>query len=93
MDLRFAVEAEDLSLLRQESRGRLRGQGTLRGSWMDPIVNAEIHGSGIEHAEITLQNVDAKVDFDASGARPSNIDMSARNLIFQDRTSLSSASS
>ncbi len=38
LDLRFAVEAEDLSLLKQESRGKLRGQGTLRGTWMDPIV-------------------------------------------------------
>ncbi len=87
LDLRFALEAEDLSLLKQESRGKLRGQGTLRGTWMDPIVNAEIHGSGIEHEGITLQSVDAKVDFDASGARPSNVDVTARNLVFfQNRT-------
>jgi translocation and assembly module TamB len=86
LDLRFALEAEDLSLLKQDSRGKLRGQGTLQGTWMDPIVNAELHGSGIEHQGITLQSVDAKVDFDASGTRASNIDVTARNLVFQDRT-------
>ncbi len=41
-DLRFAVEAEDLSLLKQESRGKLKGKGTLHGTWADPIINAEV---------------------------------------------------
>jgi translocation and assembly module TamB len=85
-DLRFTLEAEDLSLLKQESRGKLEGQGTLRGTWADPIVNAEIHGSGIEHEGVSLAAIDARVDFDASGERPSNIDAHARNLVFQDRT-------
>ena len=85
-DLRFTVEAEDLSLLKQESRGKLRSQGTLRGTWADPIVNAEVHGSGIEHEGLSLEAIDGKIDFDASGARPSNIDVHARNLVYQART-------
>ncbi|MEJ1966285.1 MAG: translocation/assembly module TamB domain-containing protein [Gammaproteobacteria bacterium] len=86
LDLRFALEAEDLSLLKQESRGRLRSQGTLHGTWMDPIVNAEVHGSGIEHEGVSLEAIDGTVDFDASGARPSNVAMRARNLVFRKRT-------
>jgi translocation and assembly module TamB len=85
-DLRFAVEAEDLSLLKQQSRGKLKSQGTLRGTWTDPIVNAEVHGSDIEHEGISLASIDGKIDFDASGSRPSNIDMQARNLMFEERT-------
>ncbi len=86
LDLRFALEAEDLSLLKQDSRGTLRGQGTLRGTWMDPIVKAEVHGSGIEHEGVTLAGVDAMVDFDASGARASHVDVRARDLAFNART-------
>src|SRR6185369_10744224 len=77
-DLRFAVEAEDLSLLKQESRGKLKGQGTLHGTWADPIVNAELHGSDLEHEGVKLAAIDGKIDFDASGSRPSNIDVQAR---------------
>ncbi|MEJ0037098.1 MAG: translocation/assembly module TamB domain-containing protein [Gammaproteobacteria bacterium] len=85
-DLRFSLEAEDLSLLKQESRGKLKGQGTLHGTWADPIVNAEVHGSGIEHEGISLAVIDGKVDFDASGTRPSNVDVRARNLVYDKRT-------
>jgi translocation and assembly module TamB len=85
-DLRFALEAEDLSLLKQESRGKLKAQGTLRGTWADPVVNGEIHGSGIEHEGIALAAIDGKVDFDASGARPSSVDLHASKLVYDGRT-------
>ena len=86
LDLRFALEAEDLSLLKQESRGKLHAQGALRGTWTDPIVNAEVHGSGIEHEGLSLEAIDGTVDFDASGARTSNIALRARNLVYEKRT-------
>ncbi len=86
LDLRFALEAEDLSLLKQDSRGKLRGQGTLRGTWRDPIVNAEVHGSAIEHEGVSLDAIDGTVDFDASGAHPSNVALRARNLNYKERT-------
>jgi translocation and assembly module TamB len=86
LDLRFSLDSEDLSLLKQESRGKLRGQGTLRGTWMDPIVNAEFHGTGIAHEGVTLERLDAKVDFDASGARTSNVQVNLRNLLYKERT-------
>jgi translocation and assembly module TamB len=86
LDLRFALEAEDLSLLKPESRGKLRGQGNLRGTWQDPIINAEVHGNGIEHEGITLQGVDAKVNFDSTGSRPSSVNLHASNLVFKNRT-------
>jgi len=86
LDLHFAVEAEDLSLLKAESRGKLHAQGGLRGTWQDPIVNGELHGSGIEHEGVTLQGVDAKVDFDSTGARAANVDVHASNLVYNNRT-------
>ncbi len=86
LDLHFAIETEDLSLLKQDSRGKLKSQGTLRGTWADPIVNAEVHGTGIEHAGISLAAIDGKVDFDSSGARPSHIDVQAHDLLYDQRT-------
>jgi translocation and assembly module TamB len=85
-DLHFAVDADDLSLLKQESRGKLTAQGTLRGTWADPVVNGEIHGRGIAHEGMTLAAIDGKIDFDASGARPSNVDLHASNFVYEGRT-------
>lgn len=86
LDLHFAVEAEDLSLLKRGSRGKLKSEGTLGGTWADPIIDAEVHGSDIEHEGISLAAIDGKVDFDASGARLSHIDVQARNLVYEQRT-------
>jgi len=86
LDLRFAVDTEDLSLLKHDSRGKLRGRGTLRGTWINPIVDAEFRGSGIEHEGISLESLEASVDFDSSGARESNIHLHAKNLSYAERT-------
>ena len=85
MDLRFAVDSEDLSLLAQDSRGKLRAQGTLRGTLQDPIVNAELRASGIQHQGIALESLTASVDFDSSGGHPSKVDIRARNLAYDKR--------
>lgn len=86
MDLRFAVDAEDLSLLDEDSRGKLRAQGTLRGTFGDPIVKAEVRGAGIQHAGVALENLNATIDFDASSARESKADLRAHNLSYRERT-------
>ena len=62
-DLRFAVEAEDLSLLKQESRGKLKAPGHTARHVGRPVVNAEVHGSGIEHEGISLAAIDGRVGF------------------------------
>jgi translocation and assembly module TamB len=85
MDLRFALDSEDLSLIREDSRGRLHAQGTLRGTLEDPIVNADLRGDGIHHEGITLESVTANVDFDATGSHPSKVDVRARNLAYGER--------
>jgi len=86
LDLGFAIDAEDLGLLAQGSRGKLRAQGTLRGTWQDPIVKGDLQGGAIEHNGLSVESIDADVDFDASGARPSHVDVRTRNLGFKGRT-------
>ena len=86
VDLRFTVDSEDLSLLAKDSRGKLRSQGTLRGTLQDPIIDATLRGSGIQHEGMTLESVEGTVNFDASGAKPSNVAIRARNLVYRERT-------
>ncbi|MBX5459509.1 MAG: translocation/assembly module TamB domain-containing protein [Steroidobacteraceae bacterium] len=86
MDLRFAIDADDLSVLANDSRGNLRAQGTLRGTARNPIIDADLRGSGIQHAGVAIESIMADVRFDASGAQPSDVDIRAQNIVVGKRT-------
>jgi translocation and assembly module TamB len=86
IDLRFSVDAQDLSLLAQDSRGTLQAEGTVQGTALNPIIEADARGSGIHHQGVSLESFTASVRFDASGRRPSDVDVRARNLLFRKRT-------
>ncbi len=87
MDLRFAVSAEDLSLLAPGTRGELKASGTVGGTLADPVIVATAHGGDLDYQGVKLESVDANVNFDpgASG-RESKIDARLRKLSYQDRT-------
>ena len=86
MDVRFAVSAEDLSLLAPGTRGELKASGTVGGTFADPVIVATAHGGDLDYQGIKLESVDANVNFDpgASG-RESKIDARLRKLSYQDR--------
>ena len=86
LDLRFAVKAEDLSLIAPQSSGQLQSVGTLRGTVQDPTVKATVHGTGIRHEGVTLDAVDADIDFDSREGHPSKVDARLQKLQFHDRT-------
>jgi translocation and assembly module TamB len=86
MDLRFSVAAEDLSLISPDSRGLMRATGTLRGTLETPVVDASVHGTGIRHDGVTLDDLDAVIDFDPRSQRESKIDIRVRNLRHNRRT-------
>ncbi|MGH8298679.1 MAG: translocation/assembly module TamB domain-containing protein [Steroidobacteraceae bacterium] len=85
-NLRFAVTAEDLSLLSAGSRGRLEAAGTIRGPIDDPDLIATAHGAGIVYEGIALAGFDAKVDFDPTSRRRSVIAAHLRQLKLHHRT-------
>ncbi len=86
IDLRFAIKAEDLSLLAPDSSGQLQANGTIRGTLKDPTVSASAHAVGIHHDGVTLEALDANVDFDPRGQHESKVDAHLRKLQFHDRT-------
>ena len=84
-DLRFALETQDLGLLDADSRGRLRAQGSLRGTLAEPVISATANGSTLRHKKITLAGFDATIDFDPHRAEKSTIDIRARDLALGER--------
>lgn len=85
-DLRFAVTAQDLSLLSAGSRGRVQASGTIRGPLDAPNVLATAQGEDIRYGGVSLAGFDAKVDFDPSSHRPSAIAAHLRRLQLHRRT-------
>ena len=86
LDLRFTVDSEDLSLLAHDSRGKLHAQGSLRGTLQDPTIDADLRGSGLKHQVMTLDSIEGSIEFDSSGARPSNVSLRAKNFVYRERT-------
>lgn len=84
-DLRFALTAQDLSLLSPDSRGRLEASGTVRGSLKEPTIVASARGNGIHHDGMTLDDFDARIDFDPSPQYMSKVDAHVHNLTWQAR--------
>lgn len=85
-DLRFAVTAEDLSLLSAGSQGHVEANGTIRGPLDSPDVNATAHGADILFNGVALAGFDAKVDFDPTSRRPSAVAAHLRELKFSRRS-------
>ncbi|HEV2443829.1 MAG TPA: translocation/assembly module TamB domain-containing protein [Steroidobacteraceae bacterium] len=86
VNLKFAVTAEDLSLLSAGSRGHIQADGTIHGSLDDPDILATAHGADILFDGVSLASLDAKVDFDPSSRRRTSVAAHLRQLRFKKRT-------
>jgi translocation and assembly module TamB len=84
-DLKFAVTAEDLSLLAPGDRGRLQADGTIRGPPDAPDILAHANGSDILYDGVSLASFEAAVDFDPSSRRRSSVTAHFRRLRFRRR--------
>src|SRR3989440_17689 len=87
LDVRFAVSAQDLSLLAPGTHGELKASGTVAGTLADPVILATAHGGDLEYQGIKLGSVDADVNFNpgASG-QESKIDARLHELSYLNRT-------
>ncbi|HET9108414.1 MAG TPA: translocation/assembly module TamB domain-containing protein [Steroidobacteraceae bacterium] len=85
-DVRFALRAEDLSLVSAGARGSVQASGTVRGPLDSPDILATADGTGILYDGVSLASFDAKVDFDPTSRRHSAITAHLRQLRFHRRT-------
>jgi translocation and assembly module TamB len=84
-DLRFAVTAEDLSLLSAGARGRLQADGAISGPLDAPDIRVNAHGADILYDGVSLAGLEAKVDFDPSSRRRTSVAAHLRQLRFHRR--------
>jgi translocation and assembly module TamB len=83
--LKFTVDATDMSLLAPGSRGEFHAHGALGGTRHLPALTLSAHGKGMHHEGMSLESIDAEVDFDMGTAHRSKIDLHARNFTFRER--------
>jgi len=83
--LKFTLDATDMSLLAPDARGELHAHGALGGTRRLPALTLSAHGKGMHHDGMSLESIDAEVDFDMGAAHRSKVDLRARNFTFRER--------
>ncbi|HEY6825187.1 MAG TPA: hypothetical protein VI195_12145, partial [Steroidobacteraceae bacterium] len=87
VDLRFAANVRDLSLLAANAHGELKASGAVSGTLAEPAIVASAHATDLAWQGATLRAFDAEVNFNpAASAQESNIDARLRELSFAGRT-------
>ena len=87
LNLRFALNTQDLSLLAAESRGQLKASGTVTGTLANPAVVASAHGHDIDYQGIKIAALEANINFDpAATERESHVELGVHKLSYKTRT-------
>ncbi len=63
-DLKFALEADDLSLLDENARGKVSASGRYAGTDAAPVLALKAHGTGFEWQGYRIDALDSDVDID-----------------------------
>jgi translocation and assembly module TamB len=71
-DLRFVVNAEDLSLADPEARGKLNARGRFAGTTQAPLLELDATGSGFEWREFRIDSLSADIDVDFGAGQRTN---------------------
>ena len=85
-DLRFAVEAEDLSLVDPEARGHLSARGRYAGTQQAPVLLFKARGSDFRWQGYELASLNADVDVDMGTARRTQGKVELAGLKLGERT-------
>ncbi len=87
LNLRFALNTQDLSLLAADSRGQLKASGTVAGTLANPAVVAIAHGHDIDYQGLKIASFEANIDFDpAATERESHVEIGVHKLSYKTRT-------
>ena len=85
-DLTFAIDAEDLSLLDPDARGRLNARGRFAGTAEMPVLALKARGSDFEWRGNTLASLNADVDVDLGSGRRTQGQVDISGLVVAGRT-------
>ena len=85
-DLQFVLDAEDLSLLDPDAKGRISARGRLAGTDAAPLLQFSGTGSNFEWRDQKLASLNADVDIDLAGARRTTGQIELKGLGIGNRT-------
>jgi translocation and assembly module TamB len=85
LDLDFSIDADNLGLLAEGSRGTLHARGRIGGSSSAPVVKLTAQGANIEHDDVKVDKLAANVDVDWRGQRTSHADIAISRLTVDER--------
>lgn len=78
-DLRWRVDAPDLSGLLPTARGSLSGTGTVTGSLPRPRIQAQLEGAELGYTDYGIGQIDISADVDLAGGAASSLSVDARS--------------
>jgi translocation and assembly module TamB len=85
LDLRFAVDTQDLALLADGAAGRLNAHGTLRGTGQRHSLVLSAQGEDLTWEKLRLSKLAADVDFEPTGSGRADARIRLDNLNIGDR--------
>ncbi len=85
LNLDFSIDADNLGLLAEGSRGTLHARGSIAGTAGTPVIKLDAQGTGIEHQGVVVDRLSANVDVDWRGQRTSHADVAISRLTFDER--------
>jgi translocation and assembly module TamB len=85
LNLDFSIDADNLGLLAEGSRGTLHARGSIAGTSGTPVIKLDAQGTGIEHQGVRVDKLSANVDVDWRGQRASHADVAISRLTFEER--------
>jgi translocation and assembly module TamB len=85
LDLRFALDADDLGLLSPGAHGKLAAHGSVRGDLHDPTLIASAQGRDIDWSGVQLESLDASIAFDPHGSGRVDSTLQVQGLQLADR--------
>jgi translocation and assembly module TamB len=87
LNLRFALNTQDLSVLLPGSHGQIKGAGTVAGTLADPAIAATAHGREVEYQGFKVAAFDGTINFDpAATDRESHVEIAVHKLSYEKRT-------
>ncbi|MBS0581325.1 MAG: translocation/assembly module TamB domain-containing protein [Proteobacteria bacterium] len=87
LNLRFALNTQDLGLLVPGSHGQLKAAGTLAGTLAEPAISATAHGREVDYQGIKVAAFDSTINFDPGATdKESHVEIAVHKLSYQKRT-------
>ncbi len=79
-DLRFSLNATDLSLLAADARGRIEASGSVKGTATEPVLAITASGADFKYQDVSLRSLEADLAVDLRAGGPTQGKLRSRDL-------------